>query len=65
MTPQMVKDRIAHIKGLTGDDDEAHAAEDALFFDVLKAIAHGSDRPALLAALALQSKDLSFARFCV
>ena len=59
-----MKARVAHIAELCCDDESAHSAEDALWSDVLAAIAQGADDPAGLAAAAIETIDIEFARWC-
>ncbi|HEY3495336.1 MAG TPA: hypothetical protein VGK73_11645 [Polyangiaceae bacterium] len=49
---------------MAGDDEKAHALEDALFVEVLQAIAKGSRNGKALAETALKSNALSFERWC-
>lgn len=56
--------RIARIYANRSDDEAAHAAEDDLHTDVLKAIADGAPNSAELAREALRTKDIDFARWC-
>ena len=49
------------------DEEAAHSSEDALWRDVLQAIAdrdHGDADPAVLAMAALKTTELSFQRWC-
>jgi hypothetical protein len=72
MTPEDVRRRIileiaphsAKEAGGDGDFEAAHANEDLLRDDVLRAIADGDPEPARLAAIALTTTDLHFARWC-
>lgn len=50
MTVEEVKERVALIAAAMSDDEAAHAMEDRLRTDVLKAIVDGHETPALLAA---------------
>lgn len=64
ITVDQVAERIAEIRSLTHDPEAAHGRCDQLHLDVLKAIAEGSPTPHTLAALALQTEDVDFARWC-
>jgi hypothetical protein len=65
MTVSEVQARIAKVRQLAWDDESAHSAEDALFLDVLAAIAKDEgDEPRELAAAALESAGVRFARWC-
>lgn len=46
-----------------GDEEDWHSAEDRLHRSALRLIADGCEDPSRLAALALQSWDMSFARW--
>ncbi|HDR9174475.1 TPA: hypothetical protein QDB23_001688 [Burkholderia vietnamiensis] len=59
-----VEARLAQIAALERvPDGSAHELEDALFLDVLKAIAAGASNPAELAAVAIKSADLHIKRW--
>lgn len=47
-----------------GDDDRAHTLEDALYVDVLRAIADGAGDAKQLAKDALKARDIAFNRWC-
>lgn len=64
MTKEEVEARIEEIRGLTWDDEAAHGREDDLFAAVLAAIRDGAENPAELAAAALKSCEIDFARWC-
>lgn len=64
MTIAEIKRRIAHIKSIRYDDESAHAAEDHLRADVLRAIADGAANAAAMAKLALTTDRISFERWC-
>lgn len=65
MTVREVKDRVGRIKVAQGDPEVAHSEEDALYSDLLAAIAHGRCiEPARCAEEALKTKRLTFARWC-
>ncbi len=56
---------VRQIRGLAGDCEVAHRCEDALWQDVLQAIADGDhdESPAALAIAALKTTKLSFDRW--
>lgn len=59
-----VEKRVAKIESLVGQmDGVAHGLEDALFLDVLKAIAAGAQNPRKLAETALKSSELEIERW--
>ena len=63
--PQPVSERVAARKvAMAGDPEAAHAAEDALWADVLAAIAGGHSNASLLAKEALKTSAIEFARWC-
>lgn len=65
MTVKDVEHAIAKIDSCKGDDEAAHSYEDDLHMDVLRAIADGeAESPVEMAALALTTKDIDFARWC-
>lgn len=64
MTLDEVLQRVAHIESINADDEAAHSEEDQLHQAVLQAIALGSPYPQELAALALKTRDIEFARWC-
>lgn len=49
---------------MAGDDEAAHSEEDKLHRDVLFAIALGAADPSELAAEALKTGAIEFARWC-
>jgi hypothetical protein len=63
MTVDQVVARVAEIQQMSDDDENAHSSEDELWEDVLRAIADGASQPASLAAVALRTKGISFARW--
>lgn len=65
MTAEDVQNRVTRIRSIQYDDEGAHSSEDHLYVDVLTAIADGSTNPAALAAEALRSQDIDFARRCI
>ncbi len=64
MTINEIQEKIDQITKESGDDETAHALEDALHQDVLRAIASGDDYPSELARKALTTLELEFARWC-
>lgn len=64
ITVTEVEERVADIADLVDDDESAHSAEDDLHRAVLAAIADGAENPAALAAAALKTVGLDFARWC-
>ena len=54
---------VQAIRDQSGDDEGAHAAEDELYINVLAAIAEGARNPRKLAAAALETRQLGFARW--
>ncbi|GAA4928990.1 hypothetical protein GCM10023224_05470 [Streptomonospora halophila] len=46
-----------------GDNEAAHCDEDALYIEVLRAVAQGAPNAAELAAEALHARDLDFTRW--
>ncbi len=65
LTKNEVIARVTAIRAMKSDDEAAHAAEDALYRDVLKAIAEGdAEEPAGVARIALSSQRIKFKRHC-
>ncbi len=71
MTAEYVKQKVAEIAALRGDDERAHSREDALFVEVLREIAKGEiagfpdkAEPWELAQEALRTLDIEFSRWC-
>lgn len=64
MTKEEVKQELAKIVANEGDDEAQHAMEDDLRTAVLKHIAAGGEDAAELAALALTTENMNFARWC-
>lgn len=64
LTVDDLRAAIAQIEATCNDDEHAHILEDGLHQAVLEAIALGTcDDPAECAALALQTRDISFYRW--
>jgi hypothetical protein len=63
LTAEDIARRLAEIHALQGDE-AAHGEEDRLHRDVLAAIAAGAPDAPLLAAAALRTETLGFARWC-
>jgi hypothetical protein len=64
LTAEDIARRLAEIHAVRDDDEDAHGRTDDLHRDVLAAIAMGAPDPALLAAAALRTETLDFARWC-
>lgn len=64
LTAEDIARRLAEIHAVRNDDEAAHGKADDLHRDVLAAIAAGAPDPALLAAAALRTETLNFARWC-
>jgi hypothetical protein len=63
LTAEDIARRLAEIHAVRDDDEDAHGRTDDLHRDVLAAIAMGAPDPALLAAAALRTETLDFARW--
>ena len=64
MTPEAIEARVEAIRAESGDDESAHASEDALHQDVLQAIADGNaEDPKLCAFVALTTSEIEFSRW--
>lgn len=59
-----VRDQLRLIEEMAYDDESAHGYEDALYIEVLEAVAAGHPESALLAAEALKARDMDFCRWC-
>lgn len=64
MTVDDVIQRVAEIEARKSDDEMAHSEEDRLRKDVLEAIAEGAENARELAAAALETGAIDFARWC-
>jgi hypothetical protein len=64
MTAEDIAHRLAAIHAKRDDDEAAHGMTDTLHHDVLAAIAAGAPDAPLLAAAALRTETLGFARWC-
>jgi len=65
MTLAEIDAEVERIRGMAGDDEAAHSAEDRLRERVLRFIADGkADDPQLLALAALQTSKIEFQRWC-
>lgn len=64
MTTEDVAHRLAAIHAVQHDDEVAHGLADTLHRDVLAAIASGAPDASILAAAALRTETLDFARWC-
>lgn len=58
-----IQTRVKAIRNLANDSEAAHSAEDALWFDVLTAIAEGDGRAQALAYEALETREIDFLRW--
>jgi len=64
LTAEDIARRLAEIHAVQDDDEVAHGKTDDLHRDVLAAIAAGAPDARLLAAAALRTETLGFARWC-
>lgn len=64
LTAEDIARRLAEIHAVQDDDEVAHGKTDDLHRDVLAAIAAGAPDAPLLAAAALRTETLGFARWC-
>jgi hypothetical protein len=64
VTTEKIRRRTEEIRANALCRGIAHADEDALYLDVLTAIANGAENPAELALAALKTRDIDFARWC-
>ncbi len=66
LTVRNVNERVNHIRELASTDPEAaHAEEDSLHYDVLKAIADVNvDDPVTAAHVAITTQEIQFSRWC-
>lgn len=63
LTVEDIAFQLAQIAAQANDDEVAHGMEDSLRDTVLRAIAAGHPDAMLLAAAALRSEDIDFARY--
>ncbi len=63
MTVEDVRKRLIEIDASRADDQQAHCSEDALWAEVLEAIATGAGNAKELAQEALKSRDIEFERW--
>lgn len=64
MTEEHIRAKLGNIKALEHDAEQAHAYEDMLYQEVLRAIANGEvENPARCARLALQTTHIHFTRW--
>ncbi|RLU81209.1 hypothetical protein CTZ27_33160 [Streptomyces griseocarneus] len=63
MSVEDVAHRLAEIAHHQDDDEVAHGLEEQLHSDVLRAIAAGAPDAQILAAAALRSETIDFARW--
>lgn len=64
LTVARVADRVEGIRAHAADDEFAHSEEDALYQDVLRAIADGAPHAQEMAAVALVARTIKFDRWC-
>lgn len=67
MTVKDILEKVEEIRTFASDDEAAHSAEDALWEQVLEAIAKGglnSTGLRQLATAALKTRNINFARWC-
>lgn len=64
LTAETIARRLAEIHEVRGDDEAAHGLADDLHQEVLAAIAAGAPDAGVLAAAALRTETLGFARWC-
>jgi hypothetical protein len=65
ITPEWVEAQVENIRKKRADDELAHMLEDALYRNVLHAIAEGRAKdPSACAAAALESDAIEFSRWC-
>lgn len=65
MTVEEIESEVERIRGMAGDDEAAHGAEDDLWRRVLEYIATGkADDPQHLALEALGTTKIEFQRWC-
>lgn len=64
MTIEEIRVRVEGIRKSTYDDEACHSSEDALWRDVLEAIASGASNAQELAAEAIKTQEIDFARWC-
>ena len=63
LTTYEVEKRLKKIRGITWDDEVAHGLEDALYVDVLGAVAAGHADAKKLARIALRATRYKFSRW--
>lgn len=63
MTPASVRARVATISAVADDPEVAHSLEDDVHLSVLRAIASGAPDAVELAAEAIKTADIRFARW--
>jgi hypothetical protein len=64
MTEERALEELERIRAMAGDDEAAHGAEDEFRAAVLADIAGGAPNAAKLAAIALRTDEIDFARWC-
>jgi hypothetical protein len=64
MTEERALEELERIRAMAGDDESAHSAEDDFRAAVLMDIANGAPNAKELAAIALRTEEIDFARWC-
>ena len=64
LTVEQVEAKVVDIDELVSDPEAAHAREDALYVEVLEAIAAGSPQAVELAKAALMTQNTDHERWC-
>lgn len=60
---EQVQEFLAHLRGITDDDERAHGYEDSLRDYALRLIAEGAANPETIALVALATGNLPFKRW--
>lgn len=64
MTPEFVKEYLAFIEEISGDDERAHIMEDNIYFAVIKAIAEGRcENITQCCVEVIKCEDIEFSRW--
>lgn len=65
MTLEMIRDKVEHIREISGDDERAHSNEDSLREDFIKYVAEsGNKKLSEMANEILKTNKIDFARWC-
>jgi len=69
MTIGEARARVEEIRAKSGDDEWAHSAEDEMYLAILRQLveaktAQEANDAALVAAIALETQDIDFQRWC-